>query len=184
VNELYEFAMELSRPIAAISAMIEPECEALFNACMEVPIGGTVIEVGCQLGRSSCIILAAAKQRDFFSYHIDPYYENPEYGPRWLERVMVMNHPFALLRMRTGEALPYLSKIGLIDLAFVDGDHSYEAVKVDMQVVASKIRSGGLLLAHDCGHVHFPGVLQAIREYTQGWTDLGITNSLGMWKRP
>ncbi len=34
-------------------------------------------------------------------------------------------------------------------LIFIDGDHSYPAVKVDLQMYIPKLRSGGILICHD-----------------------------------
>ena len=38
---------------------------------------------------------------------------------------------------------------GSIDLVFVDGDHSYEAVKRDLQAWLPKVTKGGILSGHD-----------------------------------
>ena len=50
-----------------------------------------------------------------------------------------------------------------IDLAFIDGDHSYEAVKQDIQAWGKKVRHGGVLSGHDY-HSNYPGVIQAVDE--------------------
>lgn len=38
-----------------------------------------------------------------------------------------------------------------IDFLFIDGDHSYEGAKKDIDVWLPKLRSGGILLMHDSG---------------------------------
>lgn len=50
-----------------------------------------------------------------------------------------------------------------LDLVFIDGDHSYRAVKDDIQNWKRKVRRGGLLTGHDY-HPNFPGVIQAVQE--------------------
>jgi predicted O-methyltransferase YrrM len=37
-----------------------------------------------------------------------------------------------------------------IDLAFIDGDHSYEGCLDDLRAVWPKMKSGGVILIHDC----------------------------------
>ena len=58
-----------------------------------------------------------------------------------------------------GNAYPEYS--GFADCVFIDGDHSYEAVKKDIQTYLPKILKGGLLCGHDSSA---PGVTQAVSE--------------------
>jgi hypothetical protein len=51
-----------------------------------------------------------------------------------------------------------------LDVIFLDGDHSYEATKADIQAWLPKLRAGGILCGHDFGVATFPGVEQAVRE--------------------
>lgn len=54
---------------------------------------------------------------------------------------------------------------GVVGMVFLDGDHSYESVKADIEAWLPKVRSGGLLCGHDYSdHEGFPGVKQAVRE--------------------
>lgn len=50
------------------------------------------------------------------------------------------------------------------DLVFVDGDHSYEGAKADLENWGRRVRSGGQVLVHDATP-NFPGVCKAI----DGW---------------
>jgi len=47
------------------------------------------------------------------------------------------------------------------DLVFIDADHSYEAVRADIQAWLPLVRRGGILCGHD---YHWPGVRQAVEE--------------------
>jgi len=66
-----------------------------------------------------------------------------------------------LWEMSSGEAAAKHS--GLVDLAFVDADHSYEAASSDIKYWLPKVRPGGILAGHDYTSV-FPGVVQAVHE--------------------
>lgn len=51
--------------------------------------------------------------------------------------------------------------IGTVDIAYIDGDHSYPAVKDDIGVWYPKVAVGGALCGHD---YHMPSVQQAVLE--------------------
>ena len=48
-----------------------------------------------------------------------------------------------------------------LDFVFIDGDHSYEGCKADIEAWNKKVKPGGFLCGHDYGSERFPGVKQA-----------------------
>ncbi|CAE8598370.1 unnamed protein product [Polarella glacialis] len=50
-----------------------------------------------------------------------------------------------------------------MDLVFIDGNHTYLAVREDIQAWLPKVKPGGLLIGHDWNHWH-PGVSRAVLE--------------------
>ena len=63
------------------------------------------------------------------------------------------------------------------DIIFLDADHSYEAVKQDIELWWPKVRPGGVL----CGHDHsreYPGVVRAVEESFEGVIDFFIYNTV------
>jgi predicted O-methyltransferase YrrM len=65
-----------------------------------------------------------------------------------------------------------------IDLVFIDGDHSYEGCKGDIQAWLPRIKPGGFLVLHDyrkpAGDKPHPGVDQAVDELLHGVLPLVI----------
>lgn len=62
---------------------------------------------------------------------------------------------------------------GTLDLVFLDGDHTYEAVKADINAWLPKIKPGGLLAGDDY-QPSWPGVIKAVdellpRRSVKGW---------------
>jgi predicted O-methyltransferase YrrM len=53
---------------------------------------------------------------------------------------------------------------GSMDFVFIDADHSYEAVKLDIAKWAPKVKPGGWLGGHDYHPRKFPGVVKAVSE--------------------
>ena len=56
---------------------------------------------------------------------------------------------------------------GELDFVFIDGEHSYEAVKADVRAWWPKIRNGGFLIGHDYNPKRFPGVCRAVDEFAE-----------------
>jgi hypothetical protein len=194
VHYSLESALEISKHAKAISALTDTECKALWNYCLAVTYGAVVVEVGCQYGRSSSLIGQAQALRGFHAIHIDPYLavddgvwvNRPDILSAWTSMRLSINKPFTLLCMKTEEAEWHLERLCRdgIDLAFIDGDHEREAVEIDMALVGSRVKSGGVMMCHDYPHVDFPGLAHAVNVFTvNGWTKEGHHDSLGVWRR-
>jgi predicted O-methyltransferase YrrM len=193
----FDEVMVLTGLISGSPALEEPEARALYKYCVLVPPGGVVVETGCQLGRSSSLIAQLARAIGFHSFHIDPYcceppgvaFPSEEYLQSWVAMMRKIggehDHAFTLLCMRTDQADWHLSKIGPIDLAFIDGDHEQIGVEIDMNLVASRIKPGGILTAHDYTNPGLLGVAYGVNQYVGagGWDAVGVFGSLGVWRK-
>jgi|688.fasta_scaffold711935_2 hypothetical protein len=51
------------------------------------------------------------------------------------------------------------------DMIYVDGDHTYEGVKKDLNIVFDKIKNNGFICGHDYTQFMFPGVVKAVNEF-------------------
>jgi len=67
-----------------------------------------------------------------------------------------------ILRMTSLEAAAKCAPASL-DLVFIDGDHSYEAVRADIKAWLPTLKPSGVLAGHDF-YKPFPGVIQAVTE--------------------
>jgi predicted O-methyltransferase YrrM len=68
-----------------------------------------------------------------------------------------------------------------IDLLFLDGDHSYEAVRQDFEDWAPKIRPGGFLALHDVVHAQHEGPRRVVEERVRNdpqWVEARYVDSL------
>lgn len=186
----FEKVMEITEGISSPTALDDAECRALYDAACEVPHGGLVVEIGCQLGRSSSILTQCATGK-FRTVHIDPYTSQPELLKAWHEMMCSVggdfSHSYTHLCMRTEQAEWHLKRLCAdgIDLAFIDGDHEYPGVMTDLMMVAENIRFGGLLTMHDYGRDSLPGVYRAASEYITeaSWHPVGTYGTLGVWRR-
>ncbi len=174
--------MKLTRTVSSHTALEDCEALALYACCTLIPENGFVVETGCELGRSSSIIAQVGKTRRYFSLHIDPYDEHPEYMQQWIAMMAGIGSRYVLARTSTAKHGPI---VGPVDLAFIDGDHSQVGVQIDTTVVAERVRSGGLLAAHDYGRDSLPAVKETMDVYIGcgGWEPVDVFGTLGVWRR-
>jgi len=50
----------------------------------------------------------------------------------------------------TSESAARIFKDGILDLVFIDADHSYGSIKQDIELWLPKVKAGGILCGHDC----------------------------------
>lgn len=55
---------------------------------------------------------------------------------------------------------------GEIDVLFIDGDHTYEGCKADIDAWYPQMAKDGVMLFHDCDATS-PGVVQAVHEFAE-----------------
>jgi predicted O-methyltransferase YrrM len=73
----------------------------------------------------------------------------------------------SMMRMTSAEALPQIPEESL-DLVFIDGDHSYEGVKIDLGWW-DKVKPGGIFCGHDYKSRgrKWSGVVRAVDEWAE-----------------
>lgn len=183
----FEEVMTLTRTVSSPTALSDEEARRIYEACAEVKYG-LVVEVGCQLGRSSSLIAQMAHDLLFKSIHIDPYTEQPDYMRQWHEMMWKIggrdHNPYAHLCMRTDEAEEWLI-VHRFDVAYIDGDHEYPGVMADLGILCPLMKRGGLLLMHDYSRDSLPGPLKAATEYLKPdeWKHLGVAGTMSTWRR-
>ena len=84
-----------------------------------------------------------------------------------LKKYNYRNIPVKLLDISSQDAAKVIPRDAEFDFVFIDGDHSYEAVKKDILFWESILKKGGLLMGHDYkvnGGGSRPGVDKAVDE--------------------
>lgn len=136
----------------------------------------TFVEVGSWLGRSAALmgveILNSTKP--IMLHCVDPwvdggpdlrdtkYFKDLTKGPyeTFLENIDPVKLVVNPMRMPSVEAAKCFVD-GSLDFVMIDGDHSYEACKADIEAWKPKVRPGGILAGDD---YLWPGVTQAADE--------------------
>ncbi len=177
--------MTLTGTVSNIHCLQLVECEAMYETLCELPDNATIIEIGCDYGRSSSLIFQMAKVKNFLTIHVDPWQEYRDRARQWMEVMCerCAQHPFVLLHMTTEEAELPITRLtpNGIDLAYIDGCHDQPVVERDLEIVASRVVPGGFLMVHD-----YPsgGVTEAVDGFvTSGWVKHRQAFGLGVWRR-
>jgi len=132
---------------------------------------GPLVEIGCLHGRSTAVLLQAAKVFGAKVTSIDPFLPTPNtmvssqaFWRQNLNDVKLV--PQEIYELMSEDAAPlYKDKIGLL---FVDGGHTYEDVKTDIACWADKVKVNGIIAFHDMFQYAIPGVARAIVEWWSG----------------
>ena len=69
------------------------------------------------------------------------------------------------IRKNSNEALYDLIHFNKRDFVFIDGLHTYEQLKLDLENYSKLIRKGGIIACHDYNHPTFPDLTIAIDEF-------------------
>lgn len=143
------------------------------------------VEVGTYKGDFGQIIIDTTKPNDF--YAVDPLrlfpgmisypgseFDSQESLDALAEKVSARfsKQGHTLLR-GTSEEQSTTFEDGSIDFVYIDGDHTYEGCKLDIDLWWPKIKSGGILSGHDfCESVNPKtglkfGVIEAVTEFVE-----------------
>jgi glycosyltransferase involved in cell wall biosynthesis len=144
----------------------------------EVPDGGTICELGLWKGRSLSSIADIIKRKHLKVIAVDTFQGSTNYEPEMLiarsldmEGIFRANmQKFGLnptIHRMTGDEAVQLMEDRSIDLLFIDANHSYEAVKNDLEKWEPKVR--GVVGGHDYNgpmypNPSWPGVKRAVDE--------------------
>jgi predicted O-methyltransferase YrrM len=76
-----------------------------------------------------------------------------------------------------GDVLPVIGNRKL-DMVFIDGSHTYDAVHADVKIWMPMVAKGGIICGHDYDHRDYPGVKKVVTELVQ---NVHILPGTGLW---
>ena len=159
-------ADEEARLLSIHTHMTVEERQLLAALCIEAPSEPVIVEVGSYLGASTCFLAAGARERNGRVHAVDTWDNRAMTEPMRDTYAEFTSHiaPWReWIQPWRGESVEIAEEFdGSIDLLFVDGDHSYEGVRVDLEAWLGKVKDGGIVVLHDYGWAE--GVRRAARE--------------------
>lgn len=144
-----------------------------FNFLLsKVPNGGTFVECGAWLGKSSAYLCDTAKDRVKI-YIVDTWLGSPNELETTHSLVKTADvyqiftenmgeRKYTPLRMDSCEAAQTFEDNSL-DVVYIDMTHTYEAVKRDIECWLPKVKNGGYIAGHDYAN-YAVGVIKAVDE--------------------
>ena len=127
------------------------------------------IEIGTHAGRSAQMWCHTIPYLHLIC--IDPYRAYSGVRQRRLDRhyekakTALSGYNAEIIRKPSGDVAEVFDDKS-VDFVYIDGDHSFDAVVIDIIKYAPKVRTGGLVLVHDYFHFHGGGVVAAVDGYT------------------
>lgn len=148
------------RPVVIAGVTVQTSLTAREAARLqELATGRHVLEIGSAFGYSAIAMAQTAEDVTL----VDPF---EQYSRSELRANLQAAGTLARTRIITGESqgvLPALRQRGeRFGLIFIDGDHSRDTVRADLDNALALLDAGGVLCAHDYGEDTCPGVRQAI----------------------
>jgi hypothetical protein len=133
-----------------------------------LPDNYTGIEIGVDKGETTFCLLTHCHKLEFL-HAVDPFIGRDDWFKELSSKLSYYDK-CCLYRDKSENVAHFLPQL---DFVFIDGDHSYEGVKIDLEKYVPKIKSGGILAGHDwtCIREDF-GVVQAGTEYLEANQDL------------
>lgn len=139
-----KFFFRLEPPTSQVSP---DELECLLSYAIDAEV---IVEIGCFEGKTTASL---AHQTPHRVYSVDPF-QKGRLGLCYEE--LIAKAHCRREKLRNVEFIKGFSHTvcagfqSVIDLLFIDADHSYEAVKKDWLDWFPKVRPGGFVALHDC----------------------------------
>jgi hypothetical protein len=146
------FELDLKANPGAFSTF---DAEILVPEVMKIPEGGAYVEIGVDKGKSLSIAKMVAKN-EVVIMGVD-LRENPQ-----VPGTVFYQGDSAVI------ANQFLTR-PFINVLFIDGDHSYQGCKQDIETWYPFMKKEGVMLFHDCDESS-PGVVQAVAEFVNTHT--------------
>lgn len=149
-----------------------------------LPRGGTVAEIGVASGGFSADILAIARPARLIladAWHSERYGEAMRRGVEARFAAEIAAGRVEIRRGLSTEVCPGLEDASL-DWAYLDTDHSYATTRAELEILAAKVKPGGVIAGHDYslgswhGLIRY-GVVEAVHEFCmeRDWEILFLT---------
>lgn len=167
--------------------MTQAELSTLYRLGKGFSTNVNALEIGSYLGASACYLAAAVAENGGHLFCVDTW-QNETMPEGELDTFSEFKSNIGEFGQNVTMVRKYSQELvyGDIDrplqLVFIDGDHSYKAVKTDFEIVSPWIVEGGILAMHDC--TYFESVSRALGEIlaTGQWQMGGNVDSL-VWLR-
>lgn len=179
----YTDLSQYSQVAASIRGMITTNAgELLYAIAVAQSIEGDIVEIGSWQGKStSYLARAAMDSKNGHVFAIDHFKGNvgkekmyftdgensTDLKTQFEKHMHALNiHDYVTLHACHSEEAYQLLANKVIRLLFIDGDHTYEGVRKDIELFCPLVRAGGVVIFDDFDNTS-PGVIKAAEEWVK-----------------
>jgi len=163
------------------------ELVVLHKLASKCALDANVVEIGSYLGASTCYIAAGLTGKNSNLYCVDTWQNETmpdgirDTSTEFSKNLSPSTAKIIKIQKKSSDVVPE-DLPGAIDFAFIDGDHSYEAVKSDLLLLEPLMKDESVIAFHDA--IYFHGVSRVIGELLEKgrWKLEGQVNNL-VWVR-
>lgn len=141
----------------------------MFKIAKSLKDGAVILEIGAFKGKSTCFIAKGIGSKRIQFYTIDTWFNDggmreakEDTFPHFLKNTAPFKDRIIPLRGYSYEIRKTWPDEKMIDLLWIDGDHSYEGVKRDIQDWLPLLKRNHVVCFHD--YRDAPGVRNAVEE--------------------
>jgi len=123
----------------------------------------TMCEVGVRDGRTTFYLLNKIPTLTIYAVDLDTtLFYNEDINLKYKDRLIPIQ----------GKSASVAIQVPMVDLVFIDADHSYNGCLKDIIEYTPNVNKGGILSGHD---IDFPGVNKAVNQLVKSY-DVGPNN--------
>ena len=145
----------------------------------KLPKNATCAEIGVRTGKFSTQILEYTKPKELYLIDTwsggevltDEVYTD-EVAKQYYDEVtkkFAKNEKVKIIKSRSAEASKQFPD-SFFDWIYIDGDHSYQGVKADLEAYFDKVKSGGFITGDDYKERQRLGVIKAVDEFQKNYS--------------
>lgn len=139
--------------------LVDGEVEFLQELVVSLPPSSVVVNIGAGVG-TSCLTFLAARE-DTYVVTVDNQVDPPavDSGSSLKKEEAALREAGVWDQGRHHQVRGDSKEVGkawgyLVDMVFVDGDHSYEGCRGDIEAWGPHVRTGGVIAIHDYNAQH------------------------------
>jgi predicted O-methyltransferase YrrM len=178
----------------ARSGSLKPTDALIVARVLQRHQPGRVLEIGSFLGVSTSWLLDASAPWQAHVTAVDPNIPHRVFpeprrlleqltGTRGADRLEIVSAFFGQPLHEVPAQVPIIREGWgrTFDLVFIDGDHTYEAVRDNFRLALPLLAAGGVILFHDA--LSWPGVTRFLSEIKVEFSGQAEVSLLGEWDR-
>ena len=195
------------KPASGKAEVLRKREEERARMLAALAAGAHCAEIGTWRGDFAAVILADRKPEKLFlvdpwEYRTEETYEQASYGGKMEGGQQALEDMYQsvvgrfeteietgqvlVMRQRSTDAAATFAPESL-DWVYIDGDHSYEGVKADLNAYFATVKPGGILAGDDYGHQGSwfeDGVKRAVDEFAVRCEDLQVIGTQFLLRKP